>query len=83
MGAKPACLMRGHGITSAGASIEEATLTAIKLNEAESIIGRRSWNAASRFLRKISNHHGLATATEQEIGAHNSIWRYYCKLVDE
>ena len=33
MGEKQACLMRGHGITSAAASIEEATLTAIKLNE--------------------------------------------------
>jgi len=34
MGQKKACLMRGHGITTAGASVEEATLTAITLNEA-------------------------------------------------
>jgi len=33
MGEKNACLMRGHGITTAGASVEEATVTAIKLNE--------------------------------------------------
>ncbi len=33
MGDKPVCLMRGHGITTAGASVEEATVTAIKLNE--------------------------------------------------
>jgi len=33
MGNKPVCLMRGHGITTAGASVEEATVTAIKLNE--------------------------------------------------
>src|SRR4029078_1562709 len=28
-----ACLMRGHGITTAGATVEEATLVAIQLNE--------------------------------------------------
>ena len=33
MGEKNVCLMRGHGITTAGASVEEATVTAIKLNE--------------------------------------------------
>jgi L-fuculose-phosphate aldolase len=33
MGDKNVCLMRGHGITTAGASVEEATVTAIKLNE--------------------------------------------------
>ena len=27
-----ACLMRGHGITTCGKSVEEATLTAIKLS---------------------------------------------------
>jgi ribulose-5-phosphate 4-epimerase/fuculose-1-phosphate aldolase len=36
--------MRGHGITTAGAEVEEATLTAIKLNElAEVNIELRSW----------------------------------------
>ena len=29
MGNRPACLMRGHGITSVGAAVENATLTAI------------------------------------------------------
>jgi ribulose-5-phosphate 4-epimerase/fuculose-1-phosphate aldolase len=33
MGSARVCLMRGHGITTAGASIEEATLTAIQLND--------------------------------------------------
>ncbi|MDX1484851.1 MAG: class II aldolase/adducin family protein [Alphaproteobacteria bacterium] len=33
MGEKNVCLMRGHGITTAGATVEEATVTAIKLNE--------------------------------------------------
>jgi L-fuculose-phosphate aldolase len=33
MGKSRVCLMRGHGITTAGQSIEEATLTAIQLND--------------------------------------------------
>jgi ribulose-5-phosphate 4-epimerase/fuculose-1-phosphate aldolase len=33
MGDKPVCMMRGHGITAAGASIEEAALAAIGLAE--------------------------------------------------
>jgi ribulose-5-phosphate 4-epimerase/fuculose-1-phosphate aldolase len=37
MGDKPACLMRGHGITSAGPNVQEATLTAIKLNDAATV----------------------------------------------
>ena len=41
-GEKAACLMRGHGITTAGANVEEATLTAIKLNEVAEINYRAS-----------------------------------------
>src|SRR3954463_8875182 len=33
MGDKRVCLMKGHGITTAGATVEEATVTAIKVNE--------------------------------------------------
>jgi ribulose-5-phosphate 4-epimerase/fuculose-1-phosphate aldolase len=33
MGSSPVCMMRGHGITTAGGSIEEAALYAIHLNE--------------------------------------------------
>ncbi|MFN4283110.1 MAG: class II aldolase/adducin family protein [Alphaproteobacteria bacterium] len=34
LGDKRVCLMRGHGITAVGASVEEATVRAIQLNEA-------------------------------------------------
>jgi len=33
LGSKSVCLLRGHGITATGSSIEEATLRAISLNE--------------------------------------------------
>jgi len=31
MGTRPACILRGHGITTVGASVEQATLTALDL----------------------------------------------------
>lgn len=37
MGAKPVCLMRGHGITAASESVEEAALDAIFLNDLATI----------------------------------------------
>jgi L-fuculose-phosphate aldolase len=40
MGAARICLMRGHGITSAGESVEEATLTAIHLNDLSELHAR-------------------------------------------
>jgi ribulose-5-phosphate 4-epimerase/fuculose-1-phosphate aldolase len=33
MGDKKGCLMRGHGITTTGSSVEDATITAIRVNE--------------------------------------------------
>jgi ribulose-5-phosphate 4-epimerase/fuculose-1-phosphate aldolase len=33
MGDRPVCLLRGHGITVAGASVEQATVTAVNLEE--------------------------------------------------
>jgi ribulose-5-phosphate 4-epimerase/fuculose-1-phosphate aldolase len=33
MGDRPVCILRGHGITVAGESVEQATLTALDLDE--------------------------------------------------
>jgi ribulose-5-phosphate 4-epimerase/fuculose-1-phosphate aldolase len=33
MGDRPVCILRGHGITVAGASVEQATVTAVDLDE--------------------------------------------------
>jgi 3,4-dihydroxyphthalate decarboxylase len=84
MGDKQACLMRGHGITTAGPAIEEATLTAIKLNDAAVI------NYQARLLgtpRPIPQEDIDIMVGKSRGGAKSvhgrSNWRYYCKLLDE
>jgi L-fuculose-phosphate aldolase len=84
MGNKPACLMRGHGITSAGTSVEEATLTAIKLNDAAVINYQASLLGTPQPIPQedIDILVGKSRAPGKSVHA-NSNWRYYCKLLDE
>ena len=84
MGQKRACLMRGHGITSAGAGVEEATLTAIKLNELAEVNYRASLLGTPEPIpqQDIDAIIGSAGARKQSVHT-TSGWRYYCKLVDE
>jgi L-fuculose-phosphate aldolase len=84
MGDKSACLMRGHGITSAGPSVEDATLTAIKLNEAALI----NYQAALLGTPQPIPKEDIEIMTGKSRGAGKSVhadsnWRYYCKLLDE
>jgi ribulose-5-phosphate 4-epimerase/fuculose-1-phosphate aldolase len=84
MGQKPACLMRGHGITTAGASVEEATLTAIKLNEVAEINYRASLLGTPEPIAQedIDIMVGKAGSKSKAMHAASS-WRYYCRLLDE
>jgi len=80
-----ACLMRGHGITTAGATVEEATIVAIQLNElaelqfkAEVLGGAQpiSDDDLSEFGGRGG---GAPRASEGEVlpRVHGSEWRYY------
>ncbi len=84
MGQKRACLMRGHGITSAGPGVEEATLTAIKLNELAEVNYRASLLGTPEPIPQddIDIIIGSARSSKQSVHT-NSGWRYYCKLLDE
>jgi ribulose-5-phosphate 4-epimerase/fuculose-1-phosphate aldolase len=84
MGNKSACLMRGHGITSAGPSVEEATLTAIKLNDAAVINYQAALLGTPQAIPQedIDIMVGKSRAGSKSVHA-NSNWRYYCKLLDE
>jgi L-fuculose-phosphate aldolase len=84
MGNKSACLMRGHGITSAGPSIEEATLTAIKLNDAAVINYQAALLGKPQAIPQedIDVMVGKSRGVGKSVHA-NSNWRYYCKLLDE
>lgn len=83
MGQKRACLMRGHGITSVGPSVEEATLTAIKLNELAEVNYRASLLGTPEPISQEEIDVMVGSARGRG-GVHTgSSWRYYCKLLDE
>jgi L-fuculose-phosphate aldolase len=84
MGNKPACLMRGHGITTAGGAVEQATLTAIKLNEAAVINYRANLLGHPEPIPQEDIDLILGGTRRARSSAHaDSNWRYYCKLLDE
>lgn len=78
-----ACLMRGHGITTCGASVEEATLTAIKLNELADMNYRAHLLGNPQPIPDEDIAHFKA-ANKKGKDTHGApLWRYYCKLVGE
>lgn len=84
MGDKRACLMRGHGITSVGASVEQATLTAIKLNELAEV-NYRAWllGTPEPIPQEDIDVIMRSAGGNKESDHTKSGWRYYCKLLDE
>jgi L-fuculose-phosphate aldolase len=84
LGSKNVCLMRGHGITAAGTSIEEAALRAISLNELAEM------NYRARQLgepRPISDEDIATFATRPDAAKKpvnsnrtEAMWRYYLRL---
>jgi L-fuculose-phosphate aldolase len=84
MADKQACLMRGHGITTAGGNVEEATLTAIKLNELATMNYRASLLGQPEPIQSEDIETIMGSARERKRSMHSaSAWRYYCKLLDE
>lgn len=92
IGRKRACLMRGHGITTVGESIEEAAVVALAVNE----LARMNFDAHGLGQpRPISDEdkQSLRPAIER-LSAHSKTpgepsasveteWRYYCRLASE
>lgn len=82
MGDKPACLMRSHGITTAGPTVEEATITAIKLNELAEMNYRASLLGTPHPIP--DEEIAIITRTKRKRGnATESSWRYYLTLAGE
>lgn len=78
-----ACLMRGHGITTCGSGIEEATLTAIKLNELAEMNYRAHLLGHPEPIPADEIAH-FASGKKPVKDTHAaSSWRYYCSLVGE
>jgi ribulose-5-phosphate 4-epimerase/fuculose-1-phosphate aldolase len=87
IGGAPVCLMRGHGISTAAASIEEATLAAIAVNDLATmnyqayLLGNprpisREDQEAFRDLERapVSENGSIPT------GRPGALWRYYCAV---
>ena len=84
LGDKRACLMRGHGITSVGPGVEEATLTAIKLNELAEVNYRAALLGTPEPIPQEDIDIIMGSARGRKQSVHTkSGWRYYCKLLDE
>ncbi|HEV8014181.1 MAG TPA: class II aldolase/adducin family protein [Stellaceae bacterium] len=84
------CMMRGHGITAAGPSIETASLKAIQLNELAlmnyraQLLGDPSPIAAEdqAALRSRGTARPPGSAGDGAQKYVMSAWRYYCALTD-
>ena len=74
-----ACMMRGHGITTCGASVEETTLTAIRLNEMAEI----NYRAYLLGNPQPISDEDIESFDQLEEGSSAPYWRYYCRLVGE
>jgi ribulose-5-phosphate 4-epimerase/fuculose-1-phosphate aldolase len=84
MGSKQACLMRGHGITSVGPNVQDATLTAIKLNDAAVINYRANLLGTPQPIAQEDINIMVGKSRGAGRSAHaGSNWRYYCTLLDE
>ena len=86
MGDKRVCLMRGHGITTAGASLEEATVTAIKLNELAELHYQAHTLGEPQTISEEDIAHFKAKVFNKSRGpsAHlGATWRYYATLTGE
>jgi ribulose-5-phosphate 4-epimerase/fuculose-1-phosphate aldolase len=80
MGDAPACLMSGHGLTSAGADVAAAALYAIKVAELADL------NYQARLLgepRPISAEDLAAFGSTTSATMIASTWRYYCQATGQ
>ncbi|HEY4134157.1 MAG TPA: class II aldolase/adducin family protein [Alphaproteobacteria bacterium] len=75
-----AALMRGHGITTVGDSIEEATLTAIGLN----LLAEMNFRAYQLGDPQPIDQADMDAykSSKKKRKDDDALWRYYCKLVD-
>ncbi len=86
IGDKRVCLMRGHGITSVGSSVEEATVRAIQLNEAAEINYRASLLGTPHRISEddLSAFRGAKKNKDARgVSPHMpATWRYYVDLTN-
>jgi ribulose-5-phosphate 4-epimerase/fuculose-1-phosphate aldolase len=88
MGSSRVCLMRGHGITTAGPTIEEAALDAINLNTLATMNYRAQMLGNPQpipaedqeVFRTMAKRSEKRSDDGQPSGRAAALWRYYCAL---
>jgi ribulose-5-phosphate 4-epimerase/fuculose-1-phosphate aldolase len=92
MGASPVCLMRGHGITTAANSVEEATLLAIHVNQLATMTYHANLLGGARAIpleeqeafRALGGHAGYGQPiVGAPSGRDANLWRYYTRLAED
>ncbi len=89
IGDKRVCLMRGHGITSVGRSVQEATVTAIKLNQLAEMNYQASLLGTpepipEEDIKAFANIGHMTTEEGRRTTGHQtSVWRFYSRLLGE
>jgi ribulose-5-phosphate 4-epimerase/fuculose-1-phosphate aldolase len=95
LGARPICLMRGHGITSVGASVEDATITAWRINDLAEINYRAALlgnpgpipDEDLEVFGRRGGAGGRRTGADAALtgtpAAQNSTWRYLTRWIEE
>lgn len=94
MGKKKACLMRGHGVSTAGRSVQEATVTAITLNDLAEMNYKAYLLGQPEPISREDIEAFAGVLTERERGDSRrgasraasyleSSWRYYSRLADD
>lgn len=92
IGSKRACLMRGHGITTAADSIEEASVVALGLNELATMnyqvralgeprpISQADREALAPAMKRLTARSEKPGEPSESVTAE---WRFYCRLTGE
>ena len=83
MGEHDVCLMRGHGVTAVGATVEQATIRALKLEA----LAQVTWQLASagKHVPSLPDEElaGFAHAGGPIPGGERWLWRHYVRLIEE
>jgi ribulose-5-phosphate 4-epimerase/fuculose-1-phosphate aldolase len=83
MGERNVCLMRGHGITVTGTSVEQATVRAIKMEA----LARINWHAAQRGAIPEISAEDVEVFNRSDRGRRRQstepVWRYYVQLLEQ
>ena len=90
MGNRRACLLRGHGMTVAGTSVEDATATSLTVHElAEAnYLAYALGDGGPRGVPDLAAHRARWAGARGNAGAVNAagepfVWRYNAKLLDD